>query len=310
MVGPSYLTASFGPLPAQERGNAILISDESMTYTELKEEGIWTIDPNTQPLLGSYSITVGTENFSGLMDNLFRVIKRPTGSGIGSWSNGSGLLSILGTADRLVSAGLTSLGGLTSFSEFGVAQGGGESLPIDLVSFSAQPDEAKVRLDWTVSMEINNDYFTIERALDGIEFDPIAVVDGGGNHSIETKYRTYDEQPEMGLSYYRLKQTDFDGIFKVFDMVSVMMSRAATINFDVYPNPNKGSFTLSLETPNDEITVMIMNSMGQMVYYTELIGATGKTKTQFNLGDILSAGIYMVRVDSGKDIFVKQMVIE
>jgi hypothetical protein len=310
MVGPSYLTASFGVLPAQERGNAILVSDATMTYTELKQEGIWTIDPNTQPLLGSYTITVGTENFSGLMDNMFRVIKRPTGSGIGSWSNGSGLLSILGAADRLVSAGLTSLGGLTSFSEFGVAQGGGESLPIDLVSFGAQPDGTRVRLDWTVSMEINNDYFTIERSLDGVDFEPVAEVQGGGNHSIETDYQTYDENPEMGLSYYRLKQTDFDGQFKVYDMVSVMMTSTASTSFDIYPNPNKGSFTISLDTPFDRTNVMVLNAMGQMVYINELVNTTGKTKTQLDLGDVLATGIYFVKVDTGKDTFIKQMVIE
>lgn len=310
MVGPSYLTASFGNIPAQERGNAILVSDATMTYTELKQEGIWTIDPNTQPLLGSYSITVGTENFSGLMDNMFRVIKRPNGTGIGSWSNGNGLLSILGAADRLVSAGLTSLGGLTSFSEFGVAQGGGESLPIDLVSFGAQPDGTRVRLDWTVSMEINNDYFTIERSLDGVDFEPVAVVQGGGNHSIETDYQTYDENPEMGLSYYRLKQTDFDGQFKVYDMVSVMMTSTASTSFDIYPNPNKGSFTISLDTPFDRTNVMVLNAMGQMVYINELVNTTGKTKTQLDLGDVLATGIYFVKVDTGKDTFIKQMVIE
>jgi hypothetical protein len=310
LIGPTYLTASFGNIPEQERNTAIMVPVEEATYTSLQQEGIWTIEPNIQPTAGWYNIKVGTENFSGLIDNLFRIIKRPTGSNINAWSSGGGLMPTLGTADRLASNGTATVWNLTSFSEFGVAQGGGQGLPIDLVSFDAKPDGERVCIDWTVSMEINNDYFTIERALDGAEFDPISVVEGGGNHSIETKYRTYEEQPLMGLSYYRLKQTDFDGIFKVFDMVSVMMSRAANISFDVYPNPNKGSFTLSLETPNDEISVMIMNSLGQMVYYTELIGATGKTKTQFNLGDILSTGIYMVRVDSGKDIFVKQMVIE
>ncbi len=310
MIGPSYLTATFGELPVQQRNNAILVSDAEMTYTELKQEGIWTIDPNTQPLLGSYKITVGTENFDGLMDNMFRVIKRPTGSGIENWSNGGGLLSILGAVDRLVSNGVTSLGGLTSFSEFGIAQGGGESLPIDLVSFGAMPEEERVRIDWTVSMEINNDYFTIERSLDGVDFEPVAVVQGGGNHAIETKYQTYDENPEMGLSYYRLRQTDFDGKFKVYDMVSVSMTSNVSTSFNIYPNPNKGSFTVALETPFDKTTLMVLNGMGQMVYYNELLNTTGKTNSQLDLSNVLAAGIYFVKVDTGTDTFIKQMVIE
>jgi hypothetical protein len=310
MVGPTYLTASFGNIPAQERGNAILVYDAEMTCTELMHEGIWTIEPNTQPLSGSYKIEVSTENFYGLMDNMFRIIKRPAGSGISSWSNGNGLVPTVGAVDRLATMGYTTLSGLTSFSEFGLGQGGGGSLPIDLVSFGAQPDGTMVRLDWTVSMEINNDYFTIERSLDGLEFEPIAVVQGGGNHSVETDYQTYDEQPEIGLSYYRLKQTDFDGKFKVYDMVSVTITSTASTSFEIYPNPNKGSFTISLDTPFDKTNVMVLNAMGQMVYINELVNTTGKTKTQLDLRDILATGIYFVKVDSGKDTFIKQLLIE
>lgn len=310
MVGPTYLTATFREIPTAERNTPIMVSDNELTYTELNQTGIWTIDPNTQPLLGSYSIEVGTSNFYGLMDNMFRIIKRPTGSSVQSWSNGGGLLSLLGTVNRLVNTGLTSLSGLTSFSDFGIAQGNGSGLPIDLLSFGAQPDGTRVRLDWTVSMEINNDYFTIERSLDGLKFEPIAVVEGAGNHSVEKKYQTFDEQPHLGLSYYRLKQTDFDGASKTYDMVSVTMTSQAVTKFDIYPNPNKGSFTLQMETPFDQITVTVLNSMGQMVYMNELLGTTGKTKTAINLGDVLATGMYFVKVDSGRDTYIKQMIIE
>ncbi len=310
MIGPSYLTATFKEVPAAQKNVSILVSDNDLTYTELNQAGIWTIDPNTQPLLGSYSIEVGTENFDGLMDNMFRIIKRPSGSSVQSWSNGGGLLSLLGSVNRLVGTGLTTLTGLNSFSDFGIAQGNGTSLPIDLLSFGAQPDGTRVRLDWTVSMEINNDYFTIERSQDGVEFEPVAVVEGGGNHSLQKDYRTFDPQPHLGLSYYRLKQTDFDGASKTYDMVSVTMTSEAGTKFDIYPNPNKGSFTLQLDTPFDQITVSILNNMGQMVYLNELMGTTGKTKTQLSLGDILATGMYFVKVDSGRDTFIKQMVIE
>lgn len=310
MVGPTYLTASFGAIPEQERNQSILVPIENATYTSLQQEGIWTIDPDIQPIAGWYNIVVGTQNFSGLIDNLFRVIKRPTGSGIESWGSGGGLLSALNAADRLVENGTATVWNLTSFSEFGVAQGAGQGLPIDLLDFTATVEGSRVRLDWTVSMEINNDYFTIERSLDGVEFTPVGTVKGGGNHSIEKKYQTYDENPELGLSYYRLKQTDFDGKWKTFDMVSVMMTSVASTSFDVFPNPNKGTFTINLDTPFDQTNVMIMNNMGQMVYYSELLNTSGKTKTQLNLGEVLATGIYFIRVDSGKDTYIKQMIVE
>ncbi len=310
MLGPTYLTAKFGDLPLEEKGQPINVEDEGNLYTELNQAGIWTIDPNIQPITGSYAIEVNTQNFQGLINGQFRLIKRPTLSGKQSWNNGNVAISLLNEVDRLASTGKTKIPGLTSFSDFGIGQNSGGSLPIDLVSFDAKPEGEQVRADWIVSMEINNDYFTIERSLDGLEFEPVATVKGAGSHSTEKKYFTYDEHPEMGLTYYRLRQTDFDGKSKAYDMVSVTMTSSAVTSFDIYPNPNKGVFTIQLETEFDEVNVMVFNNVGQMVFFSELLGTTGKTKTQLDLGDKLATGIYFVKIGSGKDTYIKQMVIE
>lgn len=310
MVGPSYLTATFGAIPQDELGMPISVADDGEYYSELNNAGIWTIEPNVQPILGSYTIAVGTEHFHGLIDGQFRLIKRPTRSGRQSWGNGNVPRGLLNHLDMLVATGKTKLSGLTSFSDFGVGQSGGGSLPIDLVSFGAKPEGERVRIDWTVSMEINNDFFTIERSLDGKAWENVAVVKGAGNHSIETDYLAYDDHPEIGISYYRLKQTDFDGVFKIYDMVSVSMTSTVSTSFDIFPNPNKGSFTVRLETPFENSSLMVLNGMGQMVYFNELLNTTGKTSSVLDLADILAPGVYFVKVDSGRDTFIKQLIIE
>lgn len=314
MIGPSYLTATFGELAIDEKHQPISVSDGGELYTSINPAGIWTIDPNTQPLLGSYSIEVNTNNFSGLVDGQYRLIKRPTKSGKQSWGNGGVPKGLLNHLDLILTSGKTTLSGLTSFSDFGMGESGGGSLPIDLVSFDAEVDATRVRLDWVVSMEINNDYFTIERSLDGLEFEPIATVKGAGSHSTEKQYQAFDETPEMGLSYYRLRQTDFDGMYKVYDMVSVMMTSAsantATTSFDIVPNPNKGSFTLRLDTPFDQTKVMVMSYVGQIVFVSDMVNTSGKTQTPLDLGSNVAAGIYIVKVDTGKDTYIRQMVVE
>lgn len=98
---------------------------------------------------------------------------------------------------------------------------GNGSLPVELVSFDAQNEGPAVRLTWTTATEQNNDFFTLERSSDGLYFEPFATVNGAGNSSFTIDYNHLDEDPLSGLSYYRLKQTDFDGKFSYSDIVPV-----------------------------------------------------------------------------------------
>lgn len=47
-----------------------------------------------------------------------------------------------------------------------------------------------------------------------MEFTPMAVVYSkapNGNSNTPLSYQTFDYTPEEGVTYYRIKQTDFDG---------------------------------------------------------------------------------------------------
>jgi hypothetical protein len=96
-------------------------------------------------------------------------------------------------------------------------------------------------------------------------------------------------------------------------MVSVTMTTAtssAITSMEIYPNPNKGSFMLALETPYDEVAVMVLNNLGQMIFYNDLINTTGKTKTPIDLGTGLATGTYFVKVTTENETYIKHMVIE
>ncbi|MDG1475608.1 MAG: BNR-repeat neuraminidase N-terminal domain-containing protein, partial [Vicingaceae bacterium] len=87
-------------------------------------------------------------------------------------------------------------------------------LPIELLSYSVACTGNTVQLDWITASELNNDYFTIERSVDAINFEAIATVDGSGNSSSIHNYSWSDDNPINGTVYYRLKQTDFNGAFE------------------------------------------------------------------------------------------------
>ncbi|MCX6274393.1 MAG: FG-GAP-like repeat-containing protein, partial [Bacteroidetes bacterium] len=96
-------------------------------------------------------------------------------------------------------------------------------LPVELISFSGEPLGKEVLISWSTASEINNEYFTIERSRNGIDFQIVGEVNGAGNSTQTLKYEYLDHQPYPGINYYRLKQTDVDGAFKYSELIVVKL---------------------------------------------------------------------------------------
>jgi hypothetical protein len=184
----------------------------------------------------------------------------------------------------------------TSFSTFTLGDkiGGMNVLPIGLVNFKATPDNSQVNLQWTTEMESNNNYFTVERSQDGVTFNDILQVPTqapGGNSSTPLNYSGVDYHPYMGLSYYRLKQTDLSGNSSYTPIVPVNFAQKQ--NFAIYPNPSKG---------NLYVTGMDMNTTSVQAQWFDM---SGKLLVQVltpvqggaaNLSVNLSNGIYVLKL--------------
>ncbi len=108
------------------------------------------------------------------------------------------------------------------------------SLPVELTNFTAYVvNEKKVQCNWTTTSEINNDHFTIQRTVDGIHYEDLGKIAGAGNSNSYRNYVFYDDAPLYGVSYYRLKQTDFNGQSEIFNLVPVEIGSTAT-TFNVW----------------------------------------------------------------------------
>lgn len=84
-------------------------------------------------------------------------------------------------------------------------------LPIELSYFVVSQEDGDVLFTWETASETNNDFFTIERSVDGIVFNEIARVDGAGTTTLNTMYDYSIPVDFSGINYFRLKQTDFNG---------------------------------------------------------------------------------------------------
>lgn len=133
-------------------------------------------------------------------------------------------------------------------------------LPINLLTFMAEVKNGTVALSWSTASEINNDYFTLERSLDLHHWYKIATVDGAGNSESVLYYQETDLSPHAGVSYYRLKQTDFDGTFEYFDVAKVIVDKGNFLR--IYPNPSDNYFTISTGYDLQPEQVEVYNTFG------------------------------------------------
>lgn len=176
-------------------------------------------------------------------------------------------------------------------------------LPIELLSFGAETNDVEeVVVEWSTASQSNNDYFTIQRSDDGYEWLDLTKINGCGSCNNEIDYTYLDWNPYTGLSYYRLMQTDYDGVFEIFDAVSVNVNSNNTIGLHITPNPAIDNIQLELVYPDPlhrdyNHDVRIYNSDGVEVYKKFYIGEL----EDFNI-DIkkLKPGYYIVNTKSNR----------
>jgi len=112
----------------------------------------------------------------------------------------------------------------------------GIPLPIELLSFEARLSGEVINLVWTTASETNNDYFTVERSKNGLDFEDIIKVDGAGTSQRGITYLAVDDNPPLfplnkggqGVVYYRLKQTDYDETFTYSKIVAINLEASAS----------------------------------------------------------------------------------
>jgi hypothetical protein len=190
----------------------------------------------------------------------------------------------------------------------------GAPLPIELVGFDAMLcDKKEVCLSWRTATETNNDYFSVERSDDGVTFESIAELDGAGNSTVLLSYSYTDINPLEGTSYYRIRQTDFNGKYSYTSISAVSMeSVEENLSFNVYPNPNNGQ-DISIELKakkGEEILVVVTDVTGKESYSKVIILENNSNNViAIDPSNKLQSGIYFITATSQQSIYNKKMVV-
>lgn len=172
-----------------------------------------------------------------------------------------------------------------------------DPLPIELISFSANCNDGMVDFKWTTASETNNNRFVVERSADGNSFEQVVEVEGSNNSNYVIDYVAIDEAPLEKVSYYRLKQIDYDGKTDYSDLVGFQpCSSPKDFNLEqVYFNENslRGAVYSHLR---QSANLRLYNSFGQLIESQAINVNEGYNSIDLPLLDV-SQGIYYFSFD-------------
>ncbi len=185
-------------------------------------------------------------------------------------------------------------------------------LPVTLTSFAAQAVNNSVVLRWTTASESNNDYFIIERSSNGTEFTEVGRTRGSGTSTITHYYSLTDISPITGISYYRLKQTDFNGTTEIFNPVAVNMAKTSGLikTMVVTPNPFTNEFTVHFNAEKDmTVTAELITLRSKIVHSEKLNVDAGENEFKISPAEDLETGVFVFRILDGDKLlcFAKAM---
>ncbi len=234
----------------------------------------------------------------------------------GTFSNSaSGIIG--GSGSILINTGPATNGG--SAAVFGISAASPCSsfpctlpipLPIELIAFSSLRSGYNIEMKWATATETNNDYFTIERSRDLMDWEEVTKIKGAGNSAQEQRYTCKDNNPVITDCYYRLGQTDFDGHHQWFD--AVFVAGIDDNKLRLYPNPASDN-KVSVNMPLSE-----MSSVMIKVY--DMTGAEVKVKIfpdwnntvmhiEIDADAVKTARMFFVTLISGNKVLREKLVI-
>ena len=208
------------------------------------------------------------------------------------------------------SGNIVSIAAVSSFSPFTFASKSGSiPLPIELVDFNANCNENNVELKWVTASETNNDYFTIEKSTNSVDFESLGNITGAGNSSSLKNYSFNDMNINTGSVYYRLKQIDFNGSYTHSDIIAINAC-VATETAIINAYTDSGVLTLNIYSNADQKNeVTIYEITGRKVLNSEHYLAKGNNKIHLHTTEICF-GAYLITLQNEKTLIKRKIIMK
>lgn len=176
-------------------------------------------------------------------------------------------------------------------------------LPVTFLSFTALPAGNQVALNWSITSEINNSHFILQRSKDAERWENLEDIPGVSNREIIQSYSTNDLSPYRRNNYYRLEQVDMDGRQTYSETRKVDMEGQLPV-VSVFPNPTTGSLTI-LFSREGSYEINFFTSNGQAVGRN--FSGEGN-RAQLNISGV-TPGVYFLRLRQGDEENIRKVVV-
>ena len=189
------------------------------------------------------------------------------------------------------------LDGIDAFSRWTISSKTEQVLPVEWNQYNATCKESYIEISWSTLSEKNNDYFTIEKMNELGNYMEIGKVNGSGNSNIVNHYTLNDPNIKQGVSYYRIKQTDYDGktsYSPIFSATCNIQMQEPDIN--IFPNPFKDKIKIYVMRGYlGNLNIEIFDSRGAKIKENKF-ELSGSSMGLFVNTSELDKGIYLIRV--------------
>jgi hypothetical protein len=307
--GMTNILAKFTTPVAPTDISTLGLTVDGTEITDLLDYGYWTITPDAGTATYDVTLTSYGHTNGGDAPDWHTIVKRANSSSDwASYEANHDNSTQSGFGINPITATLTNMSG---FSDFDVAKNKKGTLPIELSDFSASCNNNIATINWSTASETNNDFFTLEKSNDAEKWDVLKIVSAAGNSNSTNHYSVTDNEPYSGNTYYRLKQTDYDGAYTYSKTISLNCgSQEIELVSVSYGENNNDVVLLLAANANDNFSFRLFDSKGQQIIAKSVMALSNGTIEIPIPSDNLGTGIYLITLQNSEKYFGEKILLQ
>src|SRR5690606_9851993 len=130
------------------------------------------------------------------------------------------------------------------------------------------------------------------------------------NSNVRLDYHYSDPDPLEGVSYYRLRQTDFDGQVEYSRIITIKSHYEVPV-LSVYPNPARTGEPLQLRLDNskEKDVILYVGDMSGGSVFSGVVDVSSRVDLHDIVPIYLSRGTYVLRLVLRGALFAQKLIV-